>query len=172
MRTSATGTKVTGSRTARGRTRKARAFAFTLIEILVVMAIIGIVLAVATVNLIPSDAQAARRDAANLALDLEQARDTAWFGGMPTAVSFSDGRVHKWRLTGSSWQGEARAERTLESEVRILAMHVDGQPLAAGERLVFLPDGLGTPFRVALEVRGRPWAIEGDAAGTVRLVER
>ena len=172
MRTSATGTRVIGSPTARGRTRKYRAFAFTLIEILVVVAIVGIVLAVAAVNLIPSDAQAARRDAAHLALDLEQARDTAWFGGMPTAVSFADGRVHKWRLMGSSWQGEARSERALESEVRVVTMHVDGQPLEAGERLVFMPDGLGTPFRVALEVRGRPWAIEGDASGSVRLVER
>jgi general secretion pathway protein H len=158
MRTSATGIR--------------RAFAFTLIEVLVVVTIVGIVLAVAAVNLIPSDAQAARRDASSLALDLEQARDTAWFGGMPTAVSFKDGRVHKWRLTGSSWQGETRSERAFESEVRVLAMHVDGQPLEAGERLVFMPDGLGTPFRVALEVRGRPWAIEGDAAGAVKLVER
>jgi hypothetical protein len=47
---------------------------------------------------------------------------------------------------------------------------VDGQALAADERLVFLPDGLGTPFRVALEVRGFAWAIEGDASGSVKMV--
>ena len=35
---------------------------FTLIEILVVVAIVGIVVAVAAVNLFPSDAQVARRE--------------------------------------------------------------------------------------------------------------
>ena len=30
----------------------------------------------------------------------------------------------------------------------------------------------GIPFRVALEVRGLPWGVEGDAAGAVALVER
>ena len=49
---------------------------------------------------------------------------------------------------------------------------VDGQELKPNERLVFLADGLGIPFRVALEVRGLPWAVEGDAAGAVTLVER
>jgi len=36
---------------------------------------------------------------------------------------------------------------------------------------VFLPDGLGVPFRVALEVRGLRWAVDGDPAGAITLVE-
>ena len=44
------------------------------------------------------------------------------------------------------------------------------QPLQPGERLMFMPDGLGIPFRMALEVRGLPWAVEGDAAGAITLV--
>ena len=54
----------------------------------------------------------------------------------------------------------------------VLAMHFDGQALKPDERLIFLPDGLGIPFRIALEVRGLPWAVEGDAAGAVTMVER
>jgi hypothetical protein len=34
-----------------------------------------------------------------------------------------------------------------------------------------MPDGLGVPFRVAVEMRGLPWAVEGDAAGAIRLVK-
>ena len=153
MRTSATGNK-----------------GFTLVEILVVVAIVGIVLVVAAVNLVPSDAQLARRDAASLAIDIEQARDAAWFGGLPVAVSLDEGRVRRWRLAGPSWENDAAKERRLEGEMRILSVHVDGQALAAEERLVFMPDGLGTPFRVALDARGYRWAIEGDAAGSVKLV--
>lgn len=157
-RTSATGTSRGGG--------------FTLVEILAVVAIAGIVLAVAAVNLFPSEAQLARREAASLALDIEYARDAAWFGGLPTAVTIDEARVRQWRLAGSEWRAHGDRDRRLEGAVRIVAMHVDGLPLEARERLVFLPDGLGVPFRVALDVRGHPWAIEGDAAGSVKLVER
>jgi len=122
------------------------------------------------VNLFPSNAQVARREAGNVALAIEHARDAAWFGGLPTAVTFDAGRVKKWRLAGSEWRPDPAKDQRLEGDVRVLAMHVDGQALAAGERLVFLPDGLGTPFRVALEVRGFAWAIEGDASGSVKMV--
>lgn len=145
---------------------------FTLVEILAVIAITGIILAVAVVNLLPSETQLARREAANLALDVEHARDAAWFGGLPTSLTLDDGQVRKWRLAGSEWQVDSSRTRRIEGEVRILAVHVDGQPLKPEERLVFLADGLSTPFRIALDVRGHPWAIEGDASGSVRLVER
>ncbi len=56
--------------------------------------------------------------------------------------------------------------------MRIEALAIDGRPVDAREVLVFLPDGLGVPFRVALTVRGLPKAIEGDAAGAVRAIAR
>jgi hypothetical protein len=52
----------------------------------------------------------------------------------------------------------------------VTALHVEGQALPPDTRLVFLPDGFGVPFRIALEVRGVERAIEGDAAGAVRVV--
>lgn len=158
-----------GSPKARGRLRKCRAAGFTLVEILAVVAITGIILAVAAVNLFPDAAQLSRREAANLALDIEHARDTAWFGGLPTSVTIGEGRVRKWRLAGNSWEHDPARDRRLENDVRIVAMHVDGVPLEPGERLVFLPDGLGVPFRIALDVGGHAWAIEGDPSGSVKL---
>ncbi len=135
------------------------------------MAIVGIVIAVASVNLIPSDAQVARRESGLVALAVEHARDAAWFGGRPTSVTFEAGRVREWRLTGASWQLDAERDRLLAPGSRVTAIYVDGQPFKPDTRLVFLADGLGVPFRIALEVRGLPWAIEGDAAGAVSAME-
>lgn len=144
---------------------------FTLIEVLVVVAITGIILAVAAVNLFPDDAQVARRESGMVALAVERARDAAWLGGRPTAVTFDEGRMRAWRLAGDSWRPLDDAGRALEASTRVVGLYVDGEELKPGERLVFLPDGLGIPFRVGLEVRGLRWAIEGDAAGAVTLVE-
>ena len=149
-----------------------RATGFTLVEILAVVAIAGIVLALAAVNLFPGDAEVARREASSLALAVEGARDEAWFGGRPTAVAFSAGRFHQWRLAASGqWEAQESRERAL-GEARVAALHVEGVALAPESRLVFLPDGFGVPFRIAVEVRGLARAIEGDAAGAVRVVER
>jgi hypothetical protein len=102
---------------------------------------------------------------------VERARDAAWLGGRPTSVTFGDGRMQAWRLAGDSWQPISDSGHPLEASMRIAGLYVDGQPLKPDERLVFLPDGLGVPFRVALEVRGLRWAVEGDAAGAVTLVQ-
>ena len=144
---------------------------FTLIEVLVVVAITGIILAVASVNLFPSDAEVARRESGMVALAVERARDAAWLGGRPTSVTFDSGRVRAWRLAGDAWRPIAGADHALEGSMRVLGLYVDGQQLKPDERLVFLPDGLGVPFRVGLEVRGLRWAIEGDMAGAVTLIE-
>ena len=145
--------------------------AFTLVEVLVVVAIAGILVALAAVNLFPNDSEVARRESGQVALAIERARDTAWFGGRPTAMTFTEGRLREWRLAGTSWENDPARDRAL-AEVRVTGIFVDGHELRAADRLVFLPDGLGIPFQVALEVRGLRWAVEGDAAGAVTAVER
>jgi type II secretion system protein H len=148
-----------------------REAAFTLVEVLVVVAITGIIIAVASVNLFPSDAEIARRESGNVALAIEGARDAAWFGGRPTSVTIDEGALRAWRYAGGEWRPDSTRDRALESTVRVVSVYVDGEPLKPGDRLVFMPDGLGIPFRVALEVRGLPWAVEGDVAGAIRLVQ-
>ena len=144
---------------------------FTFVEILVVVAIVGIVIAVAAVNLFPTDAEVAKREAGNVALAVEAARDTAWFGGRPIAITFEKGQVRRWRLAaGPSWEPDPAADRSLD-EARLVALYVDGQPVTGNPKLIFLADGFGVPFRVVLDVRGLTRSIEGDAAGSVQVVE-
>jgi len=144
---------------------------FTLVEILVVVAIAGIVLAVAAVNLFPSDEEVARRETSLLALDIETARDDAWFGGRPAAISLAEGRVRVLRLASDrSWSAIPGRDRRLPDTMQVASLAIDGREVDPREVLVFLPDGVGVPFRVALTVRGIPKAIEGDAAGSVRAI--
>jgi len=113
-----------------------------------------------------------RREAGMLALAIEGARDDAWFGGRPVAVSVGESRFKVWRLRSDrSWEEDHARERSLGEGLKVTSLHVEGEHLDAGERLVFLPDGFGVSFRMAVEVRGIERAIEGDAAGAVRLAE-
>jgi general secretion pathway protein H len=172
-RTSGTGNSELAPRRAAGRRLIAgRAAGFTLIEVLVVVAITGIIVAVAAVNLFPGDRELARREAGRLALAIEHARDSAWFAGRPTAVSFAAGRARLWRYGNGAWQPDAARDATIDPSVRIAAVTSGNRELRPGERLVFLPDGLDEPFRVALEIRGLAWAVDGDAAGSIAVVER
>ena len=59
-----------------------------------VVAIAGILVALAAINLFPSDREVAVRETGIVALSIEHARDAAWFGGRPTAVTFTDGRIY------------------------------------------------------------------------------
>jgi hypothetical protein len=135
------------------------------------VAIVGIVIALAAVNLVPSDAEVARRESGLVALSVEHARDAAWFGGRPTSITFEEGRVREWRLADDAWQLDTARDRVLAPGSRVTSIYVDGQPVKPDSRLVFLADGLGVPFRISLDVRGHAWAVDGDAAGAVTASE-
>ena len=85
---------------------------FTLIEVLVVVAITGIVIALAVPNLFPSDAEVARRASGDVALAIEGARDAAWFGGRPMSVTIEEGTVRAWRYSGGEWRADSGRERS------------------------------------------------------------
>src|SRR5258708_35126232 len=123
---------------------------FTLIEVLVVVAITGIILAVASVNLFPSDAEVARRESGMVALAAERARDAAWLGGRPTSVTLGAGRVRAWRLSGDSWRAIDGADHPLEASVGLVGRYGDAQAPKPHGRLVGPPDGLGVALRVVV----------------------
>jgi general secretion pathway protein H len=147
--------------------------AFTLVELLVVVAIIGLTLAFVTLNLFPDDQAQAKREAERIAALLEQARDDAWFGGRPTLATFADGFVSVARVNRKR-ELETIADRTvtLPSAVRASLITLANAPAPAEAALPFVPDGLGIPFRVQVDAGIARRYIEGDAAGAIRVLER
>jgi general secretion pathway protein H len=147
--------------------------AFTLVELLVVVAIIGLTLAFVTVNLFPDDQTQARREAERIASLLEQARDDAWFGGRPTVATFGERSVSVARVNRQR-ELEPIAERTVAFPATVHATLVTlaNAPSRADAGLPFVPDGLGVPFSVQVDAGSARRYVEGDAAGAIRVVER
>lgn len=159
------------------RAGHARADGFTLIEILVVMALLLIVAGLAMVKLDDGGERVTRKIAEELSLRLEAARDEAVYAGQAVAFS-SDGLGYKFWLGDSNrrqWfaapAGSELAPRTLQNEVRIVSQFVNGKARPLGDRLVFSADGMSEPFRLILEGGSRQIAVEGDALGRVSIKE-
>ena len=152
-----------------------RGHGFTLLEILVVMAVVVVVLGVAVVNLDDSGAHATLNEAEHLATILEAARDDATYSGKEVAFStdgsgyqfwIGDDKRNKWRsLADSSHLASGR----LSHDIRIIAQHVNGREQHLGERLVFAADGVSEPFVLQLQ-GGKTYArITSDVLGRIEV---
>ncbi len=159
------------------REARVRQQGFTLIEILVVMALLLIVAGLAVVKLDDNGERATRKVAEELSIRLEAARDEAVYAGQPVAFS-SDGEGYKF------WQGDtARKQwiaapagselspRTLQGQVRIVRQIANGKERPLGDRLVFSADGMVEPFMLVLEGGKTQLAVEGDALGRITIKE-
>ena len=76
------------------------------------------------------------------------------------------------RATSTAWQADDGHATSLSPELAVERVSVDGQDLKPGERLLFLADGLGSPFAVSLRLRGIGWSVDGDAAGAITMNPR
>ncbi|UXY14362.1 GspH/FimT family pseudopilin [Chitiniphilus purpureus] len=146
---------------------------FTLIEILVALALVGIVLGLAMVRFDLSDGQTMERESQRLALLFESARDEAIAGGRAIAWS-SDGSGYQfWTLDDRNvWQAlpshEVLKPRELPPGMRVLAIRVNLKARRVGERIVFEPSGVNQPFDVTLGLGERRWHLAGDIMGRVQ----
>lgn len=146
---------------------------FTLIEILVVLAIVGVVCALAVVRLESSESRRVAQEAQRIATLLEAARDEAIASGHSVAVS-SDGQGVQFWLANDE-QGEWLAfpahetlqARRLSGGVTWQGQRVNERARPLGERLVFPPDGVVEPFEVMLEAGAIQVALEMDVMGRV-----
>lgn len=149
---------------------------FTLIEILVVVAIVGIILAVASVNFFPDERRTLETEAERIALLMELGRDTAAMQGItlawaasPRGYGFSrQNEQGDWVQDGLD---EALRERALPEGVRVAELLVQHQPVPAGERLVFSPSGTGAPFEVSLVLAQYRMRVVGNVAGRVVVMK-
>ncbi|PAS98570.1 MAG: type II secretion system protein GspH [Candidatus Dactylopiibacterium carminicum] len=148
---------------------------FTLMEVLIVLALVGIVAGLVVVRLDDDGQRATRHAAERLSLALEAARDEAIYSGREVAFS-SDGDAWQfWRGDAGrrSWQamadGEMLRPRRLGNNVRIVSQEVSGRNRPLGERLVFAAYGLSEPFTLLLQGGHTRISIRLDAMGRVSL---
>lgn len=155
-----------------------RAAGFTLVETLVVVALIAIVAATVSVNLAGGTRSALRTQAETLAGRLAHAQDEALVTGTRLAWRAEEGGYRFLRGRDEGWEAVER-----DDALRAVAWH-RGVRLGAVERpargerdagtLVFRASGLNDPYRVVLEDAAQIAVIESDGVRlpTVRLQER
>ena len=148
---------------------------FTLIEILVVTAIIAILLGLAVVKLDFSDASRLNSTADDLVMRLEAARDEAVIRGQSLAFS-SDGQGYQFWLSDSSrneWvappANDPITSKQFSGGIVLNEMRINGLRRPMGERLVFSLSGLTEPFILGLSKGSAHAEISSDALGRMEI---
>jgi|SRR5688500_4315264 general secretion pathway protein H len=146
---------------------------FTLLEMLVVMFILGIVLALASVNFSQDPEQVLKTEAERLSLLLQQARDEAitsatpiaWRSGSVAHAFFRLGEDGKWRPMAD---GDFR---TLQwpPQVHLAHAQINGVKVARDEALIFSPSGFNLPFELTLALNDARIALNGDSLGRIQV---
>lgn len=147
---------------------------FTLVEILVVLVIIGITVAMVSINLMPDDKRVLTTEAQKLALLFEQARDEAIISGKEIAWSAEGDKTRFWRKDDQGkWTpnsgDELFRERDLASGVKLAELQINSVKAAMNERLIFSPGGMNMPFRLDLGLNASRVSITGDNMGKLAL---
>ena len=148
---------------------------FTLVEILVVVAIIGIVLAIASVNLLPDDRRTLETEAERVALLFELARDSAISSGEELAWQ-ADGQHYAFYRRGKDkqWVAETGDEmlrsRDWPAGLKLEAMKINHIAATAEGRLIFAPSGVALPFELVLTLGQKRAVVRGSALGRVEVV--
>ncbi len=142
---------------------------FTLVEILVVCAIMAIVAALAAVRLERSDVGRLDDAAEDLTRRLEAARDEAVMRGRPIAFS-SDGQGFQFWLAGdnATWMalpGDGWTAGRFAAGVELSGVLVNGAARPLGERVVFSPFALVEPFALTLAAGSSRVEVLADALG-------
>ena len=155
--------------------RASRYRGFTLIEILVVMAIVTVLLGLAVVKLGTSDESRLQGAAEDLAMRLENLRDEAVVRGQSLAFS-SDGQGYQFWLADlerNEWlplpASDVIASKPLAGGVVIDEMRINGLPRPLGERIVFPLSGLTEPFVLILTSGKARTVIISDALGRLEV---
>ena len=137
------------------RARRGNGAGFTLIEVLVVVAIIALVAALVTVKISPDARQSLREEGLRLAALLAHARDEAIVTGAPLAWQRTDeGYRFMQRGADRTWQPVDRdaslRARSLPIGVSLAAVETSAPPTGAYPVIVLSPTGVNEPFRITL----------------------
>lgn len=144
---------------------------FTLVEMLVVIAIVGVMLTLIRVNLSSDPLRILRDEADRIALLIEAARDEAITRGQPLAWSVKDGAIVFWqrdREKPGEWV------KLVDNDVRPRKLDAELVDLKIAESradldslLILTPDGVQPTFEARFRVGEYQAALVGDVLGQI-----
>lgn len=144
---------------------------FTLMEILVVIAIVGIMLTLIRVNLSSDPLRILNNETEFIARLIEAARDEAITRGQPLAWSVKDGAIVFWqrdREKPDRWvdlvDNDVRPQK-LDAELVDLKIAESGADLDS--LLILTPDGVQPSFEARFRVGEYQAAVVGDVLGQI-----
>lgn len=148
-------------------TRLARGF--TLLELLVVMAVVGIALGVVSFNAMPNGQQVLQNDAQRIALLLQLARDEAIVRNRPIAFEAEAERYRFLLREGNTWQVLAQDDLLREREFKRSPVTFSISPPALEHatplRIIFGREPVDKPFVLTLSTGDAHVAIRADGIG-------
>lgn len=148
---------------------------FTLLEILIAVAIVAVTVGLAVLKLEPSDGRRLEDAAEKLVRQLEIARDEAVIRGQTVAFS-SDGPGYQFWLADTernAWVALPNTETIASGQfaqgVTLTAIRVNGLARPLGERLAYSFSGLAEAFTLTLSAGKATLDIHSDALGRVEI---
>jgi type II secretion system protein H len=147
---------------------------FTLVEVLIVVAVIAIASGIVIVNLGGDDRRSAEREATRLAGALEHAAALAQWKGETLGVSADGNGYRFWRRgAGNRWTSvqddDVLAPRTLSAPFTLAAKSYAGAPVAVDAILPFRPSGRNEPYALLLASPAWSLVVAGDPLNRVQV---
>jgi general secretion pathway protein H len=147
---------------------QARVRGFSLIERLVVMLVIGIALAMVSINGLPGAREGLRFETERLAQLLSLAREEAQVRGAPIRLEVDDRRYIFSILRNNQWRplldDQDLRERSWQAPTQIVVSRPDGR-----REVEFGRDAVDLPFRIVLRREGSEAVIEANGLGVFEV---
>ena len=147
---------------------------FTLVEILVVVAVIAIASGLVIINLDGDDRRTAEREASRMAGALEHAAALAQWRSEMLGVSADGPGYRFWRRgTDNRWTAirddDVLAPRVLPAQWTVAPLSYAGAPVAADAILPFRPSGRNEPYTLLLASPAWSLVVAGDPLNRVQV---
>jgi general secretion pathway protein H len=146
---------------------------FTLVELLVVLAVIGICVTLIVAHAAPDERAIVQLEAERLAQLLDVAGDEARFTGTPVAWA-ADARGYRFRryADDTGWSdvrpGEALHARALPDGVAVADVRVENGASAA-KQIVISPFAPAPVFSIAVAAASASYRVVGSPVGGIRI---
>ena len=157
------------------RTAVRSARAFTLVELLVVLVVLGVAAGLLVANLEGGEQRHAERESKRLAASLEHAASRAQWTGETLGFSADGGAYRFWRRnTDDRWSpvrdDDVLAPRTLPAGLTVVAATFAGAAVPADAVLPFRSTGRNEPFTLLLRGASDSYTIAADPLNRVRVL--